>query len=105
MYNVKGKDEQEARERLERAWSKMATDPDLKFFLSQFLSWSGLLSPPATNNAIETARFLGRMDAGQFLLSEMEAYQPYLFPLLMKENIDYDRSSNRSDTEPGSDAE
>lgn len=101
MYSKQGKDEKDAAETLERAWSKLAVDPDLRFFLAQMLDWSGVLSPPSTNNAIETARLLGRMDAGHFLITEMEATQPYLFPLIMKDNVDHAQRQSNAD-EPDS---
>lgn len=79
--------------KLEEAWLKVAKDDDLKFLLRTILDWTGIMSPPSSSNAIDTARALGRMDAGQYLLNEMELRQPYLFPLLIKENIDDHRNN------------
>lgn len=86
--------------KLEEAWLKVAKDDDLRFLLRTILDWTGIMSPPASSNAIDTARALGRMDAGQYLLNEMELRQPYLFPLLIKENIDDQRNNeHRADDE------
>jgi len=73
--------------RRESAIALIGGNEDLRFFIRSILAATGMSGTPEGDNALSTARAIGRHSVGADLIRALIQYDPELYPALIREDL------------------
>jgi len=100
------KHELEDEQRIARACALLESEPSLRFLLWRVFESLGMASSPFSQDPLTMAHRAGMITAGELILALLEPHAPDLYPELMKEQKNAQRSrdadlrAHLADTDP-----